>query len=443
MNANKKKSSSKGIRTSPEIIDLLATSPSTDSFFDRVRALELSPDLVQKISRQDNLLAGSTFFRGSDVLTLHDERELSSEVLRYRHRFAEQLLCAQKFRQAALTVIQNIYLFNNRKIFFGTTASSTEDERQEALRLFSENPCRTSLPLINTFQHLIIARIWNLLVSQSSSELRLCDQDFLALHNTVEKLNTLRNIYMLLTTGLVRRLAGKTNALYKESITYKDAVQIGKIGIARAAYRYHPSCGVRFSTYAANWVFREIQRQALGGRLIRISTNIVERYCKAAKEEEPENLNKYSTIIGNSTTIGCERIDEYQVVASSELSSSEASPEREFEAAQLRDILPQIIGRVLSEKSGDIIRRRFGLPPYQGKEQSVISICEVYGVTRGSIYQLEKTALKKLDRHLRHFIGFPWPSKDTKQDPRENSDLTRVWRDETTDRVFKADYAQE
>ena len=40
------------------------------------------------------------------------------------------------------------------------------------------------------------------------------------------------------------------------------------------------------------------------------------------------------------------------------------------------------------------IRHRFGLPPCQGKEQSVISISEVYGVTRGSIYQLEKSALK-------------------------------------------------
>jgi Sigma-70 region 2 len=201
------------------------------------------------------------------ILSLNDERELATEVLCYRHLFTEQLLGSPKFRRAALTVIQNIYLFNNRKIFFGTTTASTENERQEALLLFSGAPCRTSLPLAKTFQHLIIARVWNRIISQSSTEVN--DQHFIALHDVVERLNTLRNIYMLLTAGLVRKLAATTNTLYKESVTYEDAVQIGWVGIARAAYRYHQSCGVRFSTFAANWVYREIQRQALSGRLIR------------------------------------------------------------------------------------------------------------------------------------------------------------------------------
>lgn len=39
-------------------------------------------------------------------------------------------------------------------------------------------------------------------------------------------------------------------------------------------------------------------------------------------------------------------------------------------------------------------------PPYQSKEQSVISISKVYEVTEGSIYQLEQAALKKLNHHL-------------------------------------------
>lgn len=55
---------------------------------------------------------------------------------------------------------------------------------------------------------------------------------------------------------------------------------------------------------------------------------------------------------------------------------------------------------VLSTKSADIIKSRYGLPPYRGKEQSIIAISKIYEVTRGRIYQLEQTALKKLTCHL-------------------------------------------
>ncbi|WP_228857221.1 sigma factor-like helix-turn-helix DNA-binding protein [Desulfomarina profundi] len=60
----------------------------------------------------------------------------------------------------------------------------------------------------------------------------------------------------------------------------------------------------------------------------------------------------------------------------------------------------QAIDKTLNEKSGDILKRRYGLPPYQNREQSVMKISKIYGVTRGAIYQLEQTALKKLSACL-------------------------------------------
>ncbi len=387
-------------RTSPELLDLLPTIPSAVPFTVRVRQLRLSPDLEKKILRQDGRLIGGNSSERAAALTAEDEKELATEVLRFRHLFTESLLGASRFRQAALTVLQNIYLFRNRKIFFGTTTASTESERREALLLFSTSPPQTTLPLTRTFQHLIIARVWRRIIGQAmESELR--DPRFVALHEVVEKLNTLRNVYMILTTGLVKKLASRTNALYKESVSYEDAVQIGGIGVARAAYRYHQSSGVRFSTFAAHWVSREIQRQALAGRLIRISTSTVEGYAKAAKKEDPENLRKFTAIIENATTMDETRVGEYATLSLSELTSPPASSLGAVEAGQLGDILLGAIDRVLSKKSGDIVRRRFGLPPYQGQEQSVLAISQAYRVTRSSIYQLEQTALKKLHRHLR------------------------------------------
>lgn len=387
-------------RPSPELLDLLPTTPSAVPFAVRLRQLRLSPSLEMKIARQDSRLIGGDCSEKAEALTAEDEKELATEVLRFRHLFTESLLASPRFRQAALTVLQNIYLFRNRKIFFGTATASTESERQEALLLFSANPQPTKLPLSKTFQHLIIARVWRRIIGQATDP-DLQDPRFVALHEVVEKLNTLRNVYMILTTGLVKKLATRTNALYKESVSYDDAVQIGGFGVARAAYRYHQSSGVRFSTFAAHWVSREIQRQALAGRLIRISTSTVEGYAKAARTEDPADLKKFTAIIENATTIDETRAGEYATLTLSELASPPASPFGILEAGQLRDILLTAIDRVLSKKSGDIVRRRFGLPPYQGREQSILTISQAYRVTRSAIYQLEQTALKKLHRHLR------------------------------------------
>lgn len=385
---------------SPEVIDLLATVPSSLPFMDRVRLLHLSPGLEAKIFRAEYHLARSCPPPlKAETLKVADEKELATEVLLYRHRFTELLFNSQKFRQATLTVLQNIYLFRNRKIFFGNTEASAEYERQEALLLFSDISRRTGLPLEKTFQHLIIARVWNRILSQLPQN-EMQDDQFIALHHIVEKLNTLRNIYMLLTTGLVKMLAAKTSTLYRESVTYEDAVQIGGIGVARAAYRYHQSCGVRFSTFAANWIFKEIQRQALDGRLIRISANTVEGYAKAAKRGDSASLGKYSALIANATAARETLPEEYGCLTLTEFPAAGPSPVGLYEAAQLRSLLLSTIDLKLSAKSGDIIKRRYGLPPYLGREQSILAISKTFGVTRSSIYQLEQSAIKKLQKYL-------------------------------------------
>ncbi len=392
-------------KNSPERIDLLATTPSPVPFATRVRELCLSTDLEKKLLLQENRLPDNNRTRSKvlDHLTVADEKELATEMLLFRHRFTELILNSVKFRQAALTIIQNIYLFRNRKIFFGTPSSvSSEKERQEALLLFSSNPIRRSLGLAKTFQHLILARVWNRILS-NSQQADLQEPQFIELHDVVEKLNTLRNIYMILTSGLVTKLATRINSIYKESITFEDAIQIGSFGIARAAYRYHQSSGVRFSTFAANWVFKEIQRQALEGRLIRLSTNTIEQYAKAAKNEDEANLHKFSTYIKNATTIDGETFFGDSSLFFSDQNGAHRSLTKSFELREIQDILLRAIDQKLSEKCADIIKRRYGLPPYQGKEQSIISISKIHKVTRGSIYQLERLALKKLNRHLLEF----------------------------------------
>jgi len=391
-----------GHKCSPEILDLLATPPSKVSFTDRVRQLNLSSDLEQKVLRQEGRLPkqGDVGERRARQLSVNDEQELATEMLLLRHRFTELVVHSSKFRQAALTIVQNIYLFRNRKIFFGTPSSaSTEEERQEALCLFSANPSQPTLTLAKTFQHLILARVWNRILSLST-DADFRQPQFTELQSVVERLNTVRNVYMLMTSGLVKKLATRINDIYKQSITYDDAIQIGSIGIARAAYRYHQSSGIRFSTFAANWVFKEIQRQALEGRLIRLSVNTVERYTRAAKEADPDDLCTLTAQLQHVSIVSRERVDKTPSVSCFLPELDASSPATNFESRELKTILLRAIDHQLSGKSADIIKRRYGFPPYQGKEQSVIAISRDYGVTRGSIYQLEQAGLKKLGLHL-------------------------------------------
>ena len=387
----------------PALIDLLPTTPSLIPFAKRVKALNLSTCLENKVLEQEGLLPdhSQAIPKNSPQLTAADEKEMATEVLLLRHRFTELVLHSRIFRQAVLTIVQNIYLFQNRKIFFGTSSiASSEEERQEALILFSSNPSNTTIPLAKTFQHLILARVWNRILNNAKVTDDLQTQHFLELHAIVEKLNTIRNIYMILTTRLIKTLVARINDIYKESVTFEDAVQIGSFGVARAAYRYHQSSGVRFSTFAANWVFKEIQRQSLSGRLIRLSSNTVEQYTRALKTDDTEKLCKYTKRIQNATTAGEETFNSNSSDFYSEFSQDSSSPVIKVESSELKTSLLDAIDQLLSAKSGDIIRRRYGFPPYQDKEQSVISISKVYGVTRGSIYQLEQSALKTLSSHL-------------------------------------------
>ena len=378
------------------IIDLPKTKFSPLTFPEHVKLLGLSNEFEKKILRTNALFNINSTFCRDRHLTENNEKELATEVLLHRHKFTTLAFNNRTFCQAAITVIQNSYLFKQRKIFFDSSSRSTEMERQEALKLFTMDPQKTTIPLGKTFQHLVLARVWDRIVRLADDNI-LQGQPFAELHDVVERLNTLRNIYMLLTTNLVKQLTSRINKLYRHSITTEDACQIGSFGIARAAYRYHPSVGVRFSTYASHWVQKEIQRQALEGRLIRIPSNLVEQFSRAKRNKNEE----HESLVNNLLEIATERLswdaDKFQQMENSLIHENPAGL---TEQKELHSLLLNAVDKVLSGKSKNVINRRYGLGAYYNNEQSVIEIAKDYGVTRGSIYQLEQSAIRKLKKHL-------------------------------------------
>lgn len=380
------------------IVDLLKTAPSSKTFEERVARLKLSSTLEARV-----LNANRTTGRNAPMshMSEYEEKELATEVLLRRHAFTRQVFAHRFFRQAALSIIQNIYLFKQRRIFFGTIENFGEAERQAALLLFSQSPHQTSIPLARTFQHLMLARIWNRIVTTADTA-HFNSAAFDELHEIIEELNTLRNIYMVLCTGLVRKLTGSINDIYRQSITHDDACQIGNFGVARAAYRYHPSTGLRFSTYAAHWILKEIQRQSLQGRLIRISSKLVEQLSRQARKSSTPSSSRSSSKAYEQLCRATPHMDQekYDLNNTTTPGTADIAPEDLLEKQQLLHMIMEFIGSRLSTKSGDVLMRRYGLGPYQGGEQSIVEIAAVYGVSRGSIYQLEKSALQKLQKAI-------------------------------------------
>ncbi len=382
--------------SSLNIVDILMSRPTQSTFLQRVKSLGLSSEFEEKILRANTAFNTPSASCQDRDLTEDNEKELATEVLLHRHKFTILVFNNRAFRQAAITVIQNSYLFKQRKIFFNSAGLSTELERQEALQLFTMDPRKTTIPLGKTLQHLVLARIWDRIVRTVDRHI-LESQPFAELSDVVARLNTLRNIYMLLTTNLVKKLTSRINQLYRHSVTAEDACQIGSFGIARAAYRYHPSVGVRFSTYAAHWVQKEIQRQALEGRLIRISSDLVEKFSRAKRDNDEEKERAVQGLLENATEQLVFEPEKFQQKESALIS---ANPADLTEQKEQHHLLLAAVTKVLSGKSRNIINRRYGLGAYDKGGQSAVEIAKIYGVTRGSIYQLEQAAIRKLKKYF-------------------------------------------
>ncbi len=375
--------------TAPEVIDMLPLHGRGREFMCEVADLALSSPLYKKIKTACRMQQSLHRPPGMAPLSQQEENELATETLMLRQQFTEQVFASHRFRQAAITVIQNNYLFRNRRIFFQPDASTAEEERQKALLMLTTSPL-PDITLAFTFQHPVVARIWARINSTLTDDQQE-DVDWQGLVEIIGKLNTIRNIFVSMSLGLTATLAGQTPQIYREGLTSEDLVQIATFGLARAAYRFHPSSGTRFSTFSSRWIQKEIQRQALQSRLIRISSHTVEQHNRR-RSESNEGVNHYADII-NSTS-------DLQSIKDNVIGDSFVPAEEKYEQEQIRNHLLKCINTKLSEKSADILRRRYGLPPWEGESQSVVKIAEHYGVSRSSVYQLEQNALKCLRSSL-------------------------------------------
>lgn len=226
-----------------------------------------------------------------------------------------------------------------------------------------------------------------------------------------------------------RRLVGKYVIGYQKKygnrLEYEDLMQVGFMGLIKAAKRFDIKKGTAFSTYAVFWIKQSISREIIdNGFAIRIPVHMMERINKVQAVDfelrlEDEEMVLEERILHISDRLGLneEQVIECFVLKNNVLRyASLDTPVGENEDTLLMDLIPddEVVSTEdivclhvlkddltellssLTEREAQIIKLRFGIE--DNKPRTLEEIGKMYGVTRERIRQIEAKALRKMKR---------------------------------------------
>ena len=215
-----------------------------------------------------------------------------------------------------------------------------------------------------------------------------------------------------------------------------DLVQVGLLGLMRAADRYDPAFETRFSTYAAWWFRQSISRTIDDeGRTIRLPVHVHERvrkFRRARRAIETDGASRRPDISRVADALGWTTTDtarianlaETRVVSlddrmdprgettySERMEADTPSPESVYEVFERDERLRRLVEGLRNRRLQDIVAGRFGLDG--GDALTLQQLGERYGVTRERIRQLEAKALRALRQraHAGEFLPCQVPDR--------------------------------
>ena len=216
-----------------------------------------------------------------------------------------------------------------------------------------------------------------------------------------------RNVRLVIKVAFDPRFRGRLDR--------DDLVQMGLIGLMRAAEKFDPSWETRFSTYAMWWI-----RQAMGrgiadqGSTVRIPVHMrqaISLYRRKARSVDRASGGQITAI---AETLGWTEEYTAKVATFAEqrtismdapiggdddltlkdvLADETQAPERTLIEKDIAEKVRSLVKALEDERLTDIISRRFGI---HGEEETLQEIGDDYGVTRERIRQLEAKALSIL-----------------------------------------------
>ena len=215
-----------------------------------------------------------------------------------------------------------------------------------------------------------------------------------------------------LVVSVAKRYAGR-------GLPFLDLIQEGNLGLMKAAEKFEPDRGFKFSTYATWWIRQSITRAiADQGRTIRIPVHLVESINRVKKTagELLRRTGREPTAEEIAAQLDMEpaRVRELLQLAQDPISLE--TPVGEEEDAHLEDFIQDDEAGVPADEAGrQLLRRelmnvlksltpreervialRFGLE--EGRARTLEELGREFNVTRERVRQIEAKALRKL-RH--------------------------------------------
>lgn len=200
-------------------------------------------------------------------------------------------------------------------------------------------------------------------------------------------------------TGLVKSVALRLSYVYGEET--EDLIQIGYIGLMKAAERFEPERGLKFSTYAVPMIAGEIRSQLRDKGAIKMSRSIksdiaVVRRAEAEFAAETGRSPKLSEL-AQKTGLTPERVAQALQAADAVKSFEDyekadlAADEEERNVIKM-DIAASLESLELKERQVMVLRY------YKDLTQS--KVAEILGISQVQVCRLEKKALKNMAKKM-------------------------------------------
>lgn len=201
--------------------------------------------------------------------------------------------------------------------------------------------------------------------------------------------------------GLVRMVAGRLAKTYGESV--EDLMQIGYIGLIKAARRFEPERGLQFSTYAVPMIAGEIKSQIRDHGLVKMSRSLKSDIV-LVRRTESELLKKNGvaprlTEIASEAGMEIERVQEACQAADALQNMCELDSDQAERISALRgDYEEQNVNRM------DLKAALAGLEPDARKvivlryyrDFTQQQVANLMGISQVQVCRIEKRTLKKM-----------------------------------------------
>ena len=236
---------------------------------------------------------------------------------------------------------------------------------------------------------------------------------------TRERYEGLRNRMVAANLRLAVSIAKK----YQHAgVPLLDLIQEGSEGLIRAAEKFQPALGFKFSTYSVWWIQQRV-RSAVSekGRIIRVGDGAAGRIRQlriAAADEEgqaPQTLSFEDLPLPPTTPTRREELRksfyacrdvlslDLPLQAGSQMTHAEAitSDPVDFDGGLIQAEQRQAIGQALeglTTRECQVLRLRFGLE--DGQERNLAEVGRTLGISRERVRQIEVASLQKLRQRI-------------------------------------------